>query len=67
MKTTKTIELTEEEIYIVQNFLALVDEISDASGKASMDDVFQYFLDVADLGEGNVYRIGKLHKLDEIG
>lgn len=66
MKTTKTFELTSEERLTVARFLKLVDEISDVTGNRSMDDVFNYFVDTAELDDYGNYNIGNLHKLDEI-
>ena len=66
MKINKTFELTDEERLTVSRFLRLVDEISDATGNRSMDDVFNYFVETAELDDGGYYNIGNLHKLDEI-
>jgi hypothetical protein len=66
MKTTKTFELTSEERLTVERFLKLVDEISDVTGNRSMDDVFNYFVDTAEVDDNRNYSIGSLHKLDEI-
>lgn len=66
MKTTKTFELTSEERLTVARFLKLVDEISDATGNRSMEDVFNYFSDTAELDDNGNYSIGSLHKLDEV-
>ena len=65
MEITRTIELTDSEKRVVENFLDLTDKISDVA-RCSMDDVFLYFADNADMGE-NGYEIGALHQLSDIG
>ena len=65
MKTTRTIELTDEEREIVSKFLKITDDISTIAG-CSMCEVFEYFADTADLN-GDEYSIRRLHQIDDIG
>lgn len=65
MNITRTIELTDEERVTVSRFLKITDDIATIA-RCSMDEVFQYFVDTADLiGDG--YSIDNLHQIDDIG
>lgn len=66
MTTMQTIELSENERRVVQDFLKLIDEMSDVV-KCSMSDVFEYLVDVAEIDEWNNYKIESLHNISEIG
>lgn len=65
MQITRTIELTDRERLVVANFLNLTDKISDVA-RCSMDDVFEYFAEKAEITEDG-YEIGALHQLSDIG
>lgn len=65
MKITKTVELTNKEKETIQDFLKMVDEISDAA-KCPMGTVISYFANEAACSERG-YTIGMLHLLDDIG
>lgn len=65
MKITRTIELSDNDRLTVQRFLKLTDEISDIAG-CSMDDVFMYFGDKAELTNEGEYIIESLHQIADI-
>ena len=65
MRITKTVELNERERQVVSEFLALADSISDLAG-CSMNNVFMYFCDVADIVDKCKYNVGSLHQLPDI-
>ena len=64
MRTTQTIELNKQEKATIENFLKLIDEISDIA-RCSMSDVFIYFADKADIVEDG-YCIETLHQISDI-
>ena len=66
MTTIQTIELSENERQVVQDFLKLIDEMSDVV-KCSMSDVFEYLVNEAEIDESCNYKIKSLHNIDEIG
>ena len=65
MNITRTIELTDEERVTISKFLRITDDIATVVG-CSMDDVFSYFVDTANL-MGDKYSIDNLHQIDDIG
>lgn len=65
MQIVQTIELTDEERITVSHFLKLVDTISDVA-RCSMDDVFVYFADKAEIIENNAYSVGAIHQIKDI-
>lgn len=65
MTITKTIKLTENEQKMVQDFLKLMDDISDETGSC-MVDVMEYFAENSRFEDGS-YHIDKLHQIDAIG
>lgn len=67
MTTIQTIELSENERQVVQDFLKLIDDMSDVV-KCSMSDVFEYLVNEAEITDewGN-YEIKSLHNIGEIG
>ena len=66
MQIVQTIELTDEERITVSKFLKLADTISDVA-RCSMDDVFVYFADKAEIiEENNAYSIGAIHQITDI-
>lgn len=66
MTTIQTIELSENERQVVQDFLKLIDEMSDIA-KCSMSDVFDYLVNEAEMYERGNYKIKSLHNIGEIG
>jgi len=66
MKITRTIELDDNDRLTVCRFLKLVDKISDVS-RCSMDDVFLYLADQAELLADGEYSITSLHQIEDIG
>lgn len=64
MKITRTIELDDKDRLTVERFLNLVDKVSDVA-RCSMDDVFLYFADKAELTDDG-YSIGVLHQIEDI-
>lgn len=66
MTTIQTIELSENERQVVQDFLKLTDEMSDVV-KCSMSDIFDYLVDEAETDEWGNYKIKSLHNIGEIG
>lgn len=65
MEVVRTIELSDDERLTVAKFLKLADHISDYV-RCSMDDVFLYFADSAEMTESG-YNIKALHQIDDIG
>lgn len=65
MEVVRTIELNDDERLTVAKFLKLTDQISDYA-KCSMDDVFLYLADSAEITESG-YNIKALHQIDDIG
>ena len=65
MKAIQTIELNTHERIVVQDFLKLVDEISNIANK-SMDDIFEYFCEVADINDDDIYSIDVLHDITKM-
>ena len=66
MKITRTIELDDTDRVTVQRFLKLTDRISDIA-RCSMDDVFLYFSNQAELMDNGEYSISALHQIEDIG
>ena len=66
MTIIQTIELSENERQVVQDFLKLTDEMSDVV-KCSMSDIFDYLVDEAEMDDLGNYKIKSLHYIDEIG
>ena len=66
MTIIQTIELSENERQVVQDFLKLIDEMSDVV-KCSMSDIFEYLVNEAEMDELGNYKIKSLHYIDEIG
>lgn len=64
MEVVRTVELSDDERLTVSKFLKLAEDISSIVG-CSVCDVFEYFLDEAEITE-NGYNIKALHQLDEI-
>lgn len=65
MKTVQTIELNTHERVVIQDFLKIVDEIAEIANK-SMDDIFEYFCEVADINDDNTYSIDMLHDITKM-
>ena len=65
MKAIQTIELSDQERIVVQQFLKLIDDISSAVGRVSMDDVFEYFVEEAEINDGT-YSIKALHDITKM-
>lgn len=65
MKAIQTIELSDHERIVVQQFLKLIDDISCAVGR-SMDDVFEYFVEEAEINDDDTYSIGTLHDITKM-
>ncbi|SDB15274.1 hypothetical protein [Eubacterium oxidoreducens] len=65
MKVTQTIELTDAERITVQKFLKLSDDISSMT-RISMSDVFEYFVDNADIQDDDTYVISELHQINDM-
>ena len=66
MKITRTIELDDNDRLTVTKFLKLTDKISNVVG-CSMDDVFVYFSEQAEILADGEYNISALHQLEDIG
>lgn len=66
MKVVQTIELSDHERIVVQQFLKLIDDISSAVGRVSMDDVFEYFVEEAEINDDDTYSIGALHDITKM-
>lgn len=66
MKAIQTIELSDQERIVVQQFLKLIDDISCTVGRVTMDDVFDYFLREAEINDDDTYSIGALHDITEM-
>jgi hypothetical protein len=66
MTTIQTIELSENERQVVQDFLELTDKMSEVV-KCSMCDVFEYLVNEAEIDERGNYKIKSLHYIGEIG
>ena len=66
MKAVQTIELSDQERIVVQQFLKLIDDISCTVGRVSMDDVFDYFVGEADINDDGTYSIGALHDITKM-
>lgn len=65
MKITQTIELDDKERSTIQNFLKITDDISNIVG-CDLEDVFNYFVDKADITDDNEFRISTLHQISDI-
>jgi hypothetical protein len=65
MKTTQTIELSDDERLVLSKALRLIDQISDVVD-GSMADVFDYFVDNSDLADDGYYSVKALHNIKEI-
>lgn len=66
MKTVQTIELTEEERRLIQDFMKLTDEMSNIIG-CSMYDVFEYLANATEYDDNiGKYVIKSLHNINEI-
>ena len=66
MKITRTIELDENDRQIVEKFLKMTDRISDVVG-CSMEDVYDYFAEQAEMLADGEYSITALHQIEDIG
>lgn len=66
MTTIRTIELSENERQVIQDFLKLTDEMSEVV-KCSMNDIFDYLANEAEIDERGNYKIKSLHNISEIG
>ena len=66
MKITRTVELDDNDRRIVAKFLKLADRISDVAG-CSMEDVFLYFGNQAEILADGEYSITSLHQISDIG
>ena len=66
MKITRTIELDENDRQLVAKFLKMTDRISDVVG-CSMEDVYDYFVEQAELMADGEYSITALHQIEDIG
>lgn len=66
MTTIQTIELSENERQVVQDFLELTDKMSEVV-KCSMSDIFEYLANEAEIDEMGNYKIKSLHNIGEIG
>ena len=66
MKITRTVELDDNDRLTVTKFLKLTDKISNVVG-CSMDDVFEYFSEQAEILADGEYSISALHQLEDIG
>lgn len=65
MKAVQTIELSDQERIVVQQFLKLIDDISRVTGR-SMDNVFEYFAEEAEINDDDTYSIGALHDITKM-
>ena len=65
MKAVQTIELSDQERIVVQQFLKLIDDISRATGR-SMDNVSEYFFEEAEINDDGTYSIGTLHDITKM-
>lgn len=66
MKITRTIKLDDNDRLTVCRFLKLTDRISDVA-RCSMDDVFEYFGNQAEILADGEYSISALHQIKDIG
>lgn len=64
MEVVQTITLSDKDRITVSNFLKLTDDISNIA-RCSMDDVFLYLADKAEITE-NGYTISALHQISDI-
>ena len=65
MKTTQTIELSNEERETLEKALSLIDQIADVVDD-SMESVFEYFVVNSDPTEGNGYYVKPVHDMAEM-
>lgn len=65
MKTTQTIELSDDERLTLSRALKLIDQISDVVDD-TMANVFDYFVDNSDITENGHYSVKALHNIKEI-
>ena len=66
MKITRTIELDDQDRLTVCRFLKLADNVSDVA-RCSMDDVFLYLANQAEIQDNGEYSISALHQIEDIG
>lgn len=66
MTTVQTIQLDDSERLALQKALGIIDRVSDIT-KVSMDSVFDYFCENADIGKDYEYHIKALHNIEDIG
>ena len=65
MKTTQTIELSNEERETLEKALSLIDQIADVVDD-SMESVFEYFVVNSDPTEGKGYYVKPVHDMAEM-
>lgn len=65
MITVQTIQLNDDERLALQKALGIIDKISDVA-EVSMESVFDYFVDVAEIKDDYEYYIESLHNIEEI-
>lgn len=65
MKTTQTIELSDDERLALSKALRLIDQISDVVDD-TMANVFDYFVDNSDITEDGHYSVKALHNIEEM-
>ena len=65
MKTTQTIELSNEERKTLENALYLIDQIWKVTD-APIADIFEYFTVNSDLTADGHYKVNALHSIREI-
>lgn len=65
MTITQTIQLDDSERLALQRALSIIDKISDVA-KVSMDTVFNYFCESADVGKDYEYHIKAFHDIENI-
>lgn len=66
MKAIQTIELSDQERIVVQQFLKLIDDISCTVGRVTMHEVFDYFVEEAEINADDTYSIGALHDITKM-
>lgn len=65
MKTTQTIELSDDERKTLEKALYLIDQIWKVTD-APMEDIFEYFTVNSDLTTDGHYKVKALHSIKEI-
>lgn len=65
MRTTHTIELSTSEILTLQKALSIIDDIA-ATANTSVDNVFEYLCEVAEIDDTREYHIKPVHDINKI-